>query len=168
MKIPNGVPNMKRLATLLALFAPVVAAAQVSSMSTLQDLPEVVVAVRAITADGEKFGLTEESLVQVVSDGLKIAGVKVIEPGVSLDAGDVPTLEITAIVNRLSGEGHIYSLRLALRELVTLNRKTKNLVELGAITWEKETQGYTSKPDRIVNAAATLADRFVTEWKAAK
>lgn len=154
---------MKRLAALLILF-PLIATAQMS-MSTLQDLPAVAVRVRAITPDGVKFGLTDDDLIQVVGDGLKIAGVKVVPPGEEVDVAEVPTIEITAIVNKLGETGHIYGLRLALREVVELKRKAGNLVEIGAITWERETQGYTSAKDRIISSAATLTDRFVMEWK---
>lgn len=154
---------MKRLATLLALLLPLFATAQMS-MSTLQDLPTVAIRVRAITPDGQKFGLTNEDLLQVVGDGLKIAGVKVLPPE-EADVADVPTIEITAIVNKLGEAGHIYGLRLALREVVELKRKVGDLVEIGAITWERETQGFTSDKDRIISSAATLTDRFVIEWK---
>jgi len=136
-------------------------------MSTLQDLPVVGVSVRAITPDGERFGVTPGVLTQLVTDTLKAGGVKVVSEEEASGGANVPVLEITAIVNRLSGNGHIYTLRLSLRELVELRRKTKNLVELGAITWEKETQGYTSNSDRLMSSALTLAERFVTEWREA-
>lgn len=158
---------MKKLALILTLIAPLVAEAQMSSMSTLQDLPSVAVSVRAITPDGQGFGVKAEELTRTVTDALTTAGVKVAPPDAEVDVSELPTVEITAIVNRLSGQGHIYSLRLALREIVELKRETKNLVELGAITWEKETQGYTSSPDRIVASATTLAERFASEWRAA-
>jgi len=155
---------MKRLAPLLFLICPFIASAQMS-MSTLQDLPTVAIRVRAITPDGIKFGLTNEDLIQVVSDGLKIAGVKVVPPEEEANVAEVPTIEITAIVTKLGEAGHIYGLRLALREVVELKRKAGNLVEIGAITWERETQGYTSEKDRIISSAASLTDRFVIEWK---
>ncbi|HUG09657.1 MAG TPA: hypothetical protein VMM36_01525 [Opitutaceae bacterium] len=158
---------MKKLAMILTLIAPHAAEAQMASMSTLQDLPSVAVSVRAITPDGKGFGVKAEDLTRVVTEALTAAGVKVAPADADGDVSELPNVEITAIVNRLSGQGHIYTLRLALRELVELKRETKNLVELGAITWEKETQGYTSSPDRIVASATTLAERFATEWRAA-
>lgn len=157
---------MKRFAALIALLAPFVASAQMS-MSTLQNLPGVAVRVRAITPDGKTFGLTKDALIKVVSDAVSTAGVTVVPQEEMIDAADVPVLEITAIVNKLTGSGYIYSLRLALREIVEPKRKIGDLVELGAITWERETQGFTSNQDRILASTATLADRFVTEWKGA-
>jgi hypothetical protein len=158
---------MKKLAMFLTLIAPIAAEAQMASMSTLQDLPSVAVSVRAITPDGKSFGIKEVELIRVLTDTLTAAGVKVAPADAEEDVSELPNVEITAIVNRLSGQGHIYTLRIALREVVELKRETKNLVELGAITWEKETQGYTSSPDRIIASAATLAERFATEWRRA-
>jgi hypothetical protein len=158
---------MKKLAMFLTLIAPIAAEAQMASMSTLQDLPSVAVSVRAITPDGKSFGIKEVELIRVLTDTLTAAGVKVAPADAEEDVSELPNVEITAIVNRLSGQGHIYTLRIALREVVELKRETKNLVELGAITWEKETQGYTSSPDRIIASAATHAERFETEWRRA-
>ena len=158
---------MKILTIILVLLSPLAAHSQMPSMSTLQDLPSVAVSVRAVTPDGKSFGVKAEELTRVVTETLNSAGVKVAPADSVTSVADMPTVEITAIVNRLSGSGHIYSLRIALREIVELKRETKNLVELGAITWEKETQGYTSSPDRIVASATTLAERFATEWRAA-
>jgi hypothetical protein len=93
--------------------------------------------------------------------------VKVAAPGEVTDVSEMPTVEITAVVNRLSGTGHIYTVRLTLREMVELKRKTKNLIDLGAVTWERETQGYTSNSDRILASTITLAERFASEWKEA-
>ncbi|HEY5551854.1 MAG TPA: hypothetical protein VIK52_08195 [Opitutaceae bacterium] len=158
---------MKLLAIILTLAAPFVAGAQAQSMSTLQDLPSVAVTVRAITPDGERFGVNGETLTRVVTEALTAAGVTVAKPGEVTDVADMPTVEITAVVNRLSGNGHIYTLRLTLRELVELKRKTKNLIDLGAVTWERETQGFTSNSDRVIASAMTLAERFATEWREA-
>lgn len=158
---------MKPTILLLSLMLPALAGAQALSMSTLQNLPAVKVSVRAITPDGERFGVTPGVLTQVVTDTLKAGGVKVVPESEASGGAYVPVLEITAIINRLSGNGHIYTLRLALREMVVLRRKTANLVDLGAITWERETQGYTSASDRLMASSMTLADRFVTEWREA-
>jgi hypothetical protein len=158
---------MKKLAMFLTLITPLAAEAQMASMSTLQDLPSVAVSVRAITPDGKTFGVKEEALTRVLTDTLTAAGVKVAPADAGVDVSELPSVEITAVVSRLNGQGHIYTLRIALRELVELKRETRSLVELGAITWEKETQGYTSSPDRIVASATTLAERFATEWRQA-
>ena len=158
---------MKHLVLLFAAIAPLAAGAQSYSMSTLQDLPSVAVTVRAITPDGVRFGVVEATLVKNVSDVLAAAGVKVVPPAEAADASDLPAVEITALVSKLSATGHIYTLRLALTEVVVLKRKTKNLIDLPAVTWEKEAQGYTSSPDRIIGSAITLAERFSTEWKEA-
>jgi hypothetical protein len=158
---------MKHLILLLAAIAPLAAGAQSYSMSTLQDLPSVAVTVRAITPDGERFGVKGETLTRLVTEALTAAGVKVAAPGEVTDVSEMPTVEITAVVNRLSGTGHIYTVRLTLREMVELKRKTKNLIDLGAVTWERETQGYTSNSDRILASTITLAERFASEWKEA-
>lgn len=158
---------MKPIILIFAAIAPLAAGAQSYSMSTLQDLPTVAVTVRAISPEGVKFGLVEATLIKNVTDTLAAAGVKVVPPAEAADAPDLPAVEITAIVNRLSGTGHIYTLRIALTEVVVLKRKTRNLIDLPAVTWEKEVQGYTSNPDRILDSAITLAERFATEWKEA-
>lgn len=159
---------MKHLVTLLTFFVLLAAGAQAQSMSTLQNLPSVAVAVRAITPDGVTFGLKEDALIKAVADTLTAAGVKVAKPDEAANSPELPVVEITALVSRLNSTGHIYTLRLALTEIVVLKRKTKNLIDLPAVTWEKEVQGYTARPDRVVAAGAALAERFVAEWQEAR
>lgn len=135
--------------------------AQGLSLSVLQDLPAVRVEVRGISPDGVRLGVEADELAQAVGDILAVGGVRVD------DAAAPATLEIVANVARLSTGGSIYTLKLALREEVELVRKTTSLVTVPAVTWEREALGFTSQPDRVINAARNLADRFVHEWRPA-
>jgi hypothetical protein len=143
------------------LLLPLGAFAQGISLSVLQDLPAVRVEVRGISPDGVRLGVEADELRTAVSDILAVGGVKMDDPAAPA------SLEITVNVARLSTGGSIFTLKLALREEVELVRKTANLVTVPAVTWERESLGFTSQPDRVITSARNLADRFVQEWRPA-
>lgn len=136
-------------------------------MSTLQSLPVLTVTVRGVSPDGEALGLTEAKLIEIVRGPLEAAGVKVIAPELNEKTPGRPSLEIAANVNKVGAKSCLYVLQLQLREDTKLVRKTRNLAEIPALTWEAQKIGYTARGEQVAADLAKLAEKFAEEWTGA-
>ena len=150
----------------LLLAAPALRAQSVS-MSTLQNLPALTVTVRGLSVDGEALGLTKDELIRTVTRELNSTHLTIVTAAQAEKLPGAPALEITANVSKISARGFLFILGFQLRENVTLARKTRNLVNLPAVTWEVQAGGYTGKPEVVYDSLTTLAQKFVTEWSEA-
>ena len=143
-------------------------AAQSAELSVLQNLPAVGVAVRGLSPDGAKLGLTESGLVAVVRAVVEEAGVEVIPPPVLERTPGASVLEISANVSLAGRSSYFYILDLQLREAVKPLRPHRTLATLPAVTWAEQTGGVTAKAENVQAALDRLARRFAEEWEQAR
>ena len=143
-------------------------AAQDADLSVLQNLPALGVAVRGLSSDGAKLGLTETALIAAVREAIEPAGVKVIPPPVIERTPSAPVLEITANVTQSGKTSYFFILDLQLREPLKPVRTHRTLVTVPAVTWSEQTGGVTAKAEIVQAALARLAQRFAEEWEAAQ
>ncbi len=143
-------------------------AAQSADMSVLQNLPAVGIAVRGLSPDGAKLGLTESGLIAVVRAVVEEVGVQVIPPPVLERTPGAPVLEISANVSLAGRTSYFYILDVQLREAVKPLRKHETLATLPAVTWAEQTGGVTAKAETVEAALGRLARRFAEEWKQAR
>lgn len=153
---------------LWCLCAVLGASAQDADLSVLQNLPAVGVAVRGLSSDGAKLGLTETTLIATAREAIEPAGVKVIPPPVLERTPSAPVLEITANVSQTGRTSFFFILDLQLREPLKPARPHRTLVTVPAVTWAEQTGGVTAKAETVQAALARLAQRFAEEWEQAR
>jgi hypothetical protein len=152
---------------LWCLCAVLVAAAQDADLSVLQNLPAVGVAVRGLSSDGAKLGLTETALIATVREAIEPVGVKVIPPharayALGSCAGDHCQREPCRQTS------YFFIVDLQLREPLKPVRPHRTLVTVPAVTWAEQTGGVTAKAENVQAALARLAQRFAEEWEQAQ
>ena len=136
------------------------------SMSSLQNLPGVGVNVKRLPPDALKLGVSEATLRAVLADGLTEAGVPLYDGDKLNTAPGAPILELSVLVKKVRGEdSFIFSARLSLQEMVSLERPTENLASIYAPTWEKHVLGVTDHAAYVRSAARQLLARFVKEYR---
>lgn len=157
-----------RLILLWCLCGGLVCGAQDADLSVLQNLPAVGVAVRGLSSDGAKLGLTETALIATVREAIEPVGVKVIPPPMLERTPSAPVLEITANVSLAGKTSYFFIVDLQLREPVKPMRSHRTLVTVPAVTWAEQTGGVTAKAESVKAALARLAQRFAEEWEQAQ
>ena len=136
------------------------------SMSSLQNLPGVGVNVKQLPPDALKLGVSKETLRAVLAGGLTEAGVPVFDADRLQTVPGAPILELSVLVRKgRGGDSFIFSARLSLQEMVSLDRPTENLASIYAPTWEKHVLGVTDQEVFVRRAARQLLARFVREYK---
>ena len=167
---PFALYSMKTLRPILlwCLCGALSLAAQSADMSVLRNLPAVGIAVRGLSPDGAKLGLTESGLVAVVRAAVEEVGVEVIPPPVLERTPGAPVLEISANVSLAGRASYFYILDVQLREAVKPLRKHEVLATLPAVTWAEQTGGVTAKAANVEAALGRLARQFAAEWEQAR
>ncbi len=137
------------------------------SLSSLQNLPGFGVNVRPLTPDAEKLGVTGERLQEVLTLHLEELGLPLLTDEKLSAIPGKPILELTVLLRKVrDGSGYIFSINLALQEMVSLERPTENLAGIYAPTWEKTILGITNKKTYLEVGVRQLLDRFAQEYKA--
>lgn len=136
------------------------------SMSTLQNLPGVGVQVQQLNTDALDFGLSEDELRELLAETLNEAGVTVYSEEKLSTAPGSPTLELKILMRQVRGESsYIFSIELALQEMVSLERPTESLEAIYAPTWEKTVLGITNQKTYVKVGVRKLLERFIQEYK---
>ncbi len=137
------------------------------SLSSLQNLPGFGVNVNRMTFDAEELGVSQEGLQKLIVDHLKKIDLNVYTEEKLSRAPGKPILELAVLLRKVKdGSGYIFSLRLALQEMVSLERPTDNLAGIYAPTWEKTILGITNKKSYLDMGVRQLLDRFAQEYQA--
>jgi hypothetical protein len=165
-RIASRICEITGLALFFCLLPSLCAAASGFSLSTLQDLPGVGISVKRMQTDAERLGLSEEGLKFLMERRLNDGGVPVFADSKASDMPGAPMLEVGILVRKMEGEStYLFTVRLALQEMVVLDRPTQNLASFYAPTWEKAVLGITNKKGYVEAAVGQLIARFVREYK---
>ena len=136
------------------------------SMSTLQNLPGVGVSVKQLSPDAERLGVSGDALELLMESRLKSGAITVFPNDRVSDIPGAPLLELTVLVRKVEGESsYLFTARLALQEMVVMERPTQHLASIYAATWEKTILGITHQKGYVDGAVGQLIARFIREFK---
>ena len=165
-----GVPLAWIVALSVGLASPVRALDTPNERITLVGLTAVHVVVYDMGGEGERAGLGPASLRTELEQRLRRAGLRALGATEALTSPGRPTLElrVSLLRTREAPELYLYSVDLALRQLMRLGRG--RTIESFAITWSEPTQVGTAEPTRfsVVRAAVRAkVEQFIIAWQAA-
>ena len=119
--------------------------------------------------EGDKWNnnLTVSKVEEFVKKALKEAGIKTIDFSEARGLKGAPNLEISVKVDEKANSG-VYSYSVILRFIQDANLLRNNVVNYGAITWERDDVSFAAEKDldlELKISINSLLDEFISDYK---
>jgi len=119
--------------------------------------------------EGDKWNnnLTVSKIEEFVKKALKEAGIKTIDFSEARGLKGAPNLEISVKVDEKANSG-VYSYSVILRFIQDANLLRNNVVNYGAITWERDDVSFAAEKDldlELKISINSLLDEFISDYK---
>ena len=111
--------------------------------------------------------ISEPEIQKFAQKALKTVGIKTVDFSDARTLEGAPNLEISIKVDE-KGKSGIYAYSVILRFIQDAKLIRNNILNYGAITWERDDVGFTSKDDldlEIKISVNSLIDEFITDYK---
>ncbi|MCK5455638.1 MAG: hypothetical protein KAI45_00840 [Melioribacteraceae bacterium] len=119
--------------------------------------------------EGDKWNkkISETEVQKFVQKALKGAGIKAIDFSDARTLKGAPNLEVSIKVDE-KGKSGMYAYSVILRFIQDAKLVRNNVLNYGAITWERDDVGFTSKEDldfELKISINSLIDEFIVDYK---
>ncbi|MCF6270308.1 MAG: hypothetical protein L3J41_11390 [Melioribacteraceae bacterium] len=119
--------------------------------------------------EGDKWNkkISETEIQKFVQKALKGAGIKAIDFSDARTLKGAPNLEVSIKVDE-KGKSGTFAYSVILRFIQDAKLVRNNVLNYGAITWERDDVGFTSKEDldlELKISINSLVDEFITDYK---
>ncbi len=119
--------------------------------------------------EGDKWNnkISEAKIEKFVKKALKGVGIKIIDFSDARGLKGAPNLEVSIKVDE-KGKSGLFAYSVILRFIQDAKLVRNNVINYGAITWERDDVGFTSKEDldlELKISINSLLDEFITDYK---
>ncbi len=119
--------------------------------------------------EGDKWNkkISEAKVQKFVQKALKGAGIKAIDFSDARTLKGAPNLEVSIKVDE-KGKSGMFAYSVILRFIQDAKLIRNNVINYGAITWERDDVGFTSKEDldlELKISINSLLDEFITDYR---
>lgn len=119
--------------------------------------------------EGDKWNkkISKKEIEKFVAKALKGAGIKIVDFSDARSLKGAPNLEVSIKVDE-KGESGFYAYSVILRFIQDAKLIRNNVVNYGAITWERDDVGFASKDDldlELKISINVLIDEFILDYK---
>lgn len=140
---------------------------EMHQLKAISKLPKFGVYVWDFEGDKWNNKLTVSEIEKFVKKSLKGAGIKTVDFSEARNLKGAPNLEVSVIVNEKANSG-LYAYSVILRFIQDAKLLRNNIVNYGAITWERDDVGFATKEDLDLELRVSinsLLDEFIVDYK---
>ncbi|VAX18785.1 hypothetical protein MNBD_IGNAVI01-594 [hydrothermal vent metagenome] len=140
---------------------------EMHQLKAISKLPKFGVYVWDFEGDKWNNKLTVSAIEKFVKKSLKGAGIKTVDFSEARNLKGAPNLEVSIKVDEKANSG-IYSYSVILRFIQDAKLLRNNIVNYGAITWERDDVGFATKDDldlELKVSINSLLDEFIADHK---
>ncbi len=151
----------------ISLFAQKVDEYEMHQLRAISNLNKFGVYVWDFEGDKWNKKISETEVQKFVQKALKGAGIKAIDFSDARTLKGAPNLEVSIKVDE-KGKSGVFAYSVILRFIQDAKLVRNNVLNYGAITWERDDVGFTSKEDldlELKISINSLIDEFITDYK---
>lgn len=140
---------------------------EMHQLRAISELDKFGVYVWDFEGDNWNKKISEPEIQKFVQVSLKGAGIKTVDFSDARILDGAPNLEVSIRVDE-KGKSGLFAYSVILRFIQDAKLVRNNILNYGAITWERDEVGFTSKEDldlEIKISVNSLIDKFITDYR---